>query len=157
MYLKKTCFLLILIIASTTAQAQVKTLIQIASDAKSQVVQLPVEELKKKMDAEEKITLIDVRTEKEYLAAHIEGAIWIPRGKVEFGVQEITKDPKVEIIVYCRTGARSALSAIALKNIGYEKVLSLDGGFKKWVDDGNSAFNMHGEIKVVSFEKKENE
>jgi rhodanese-related sulfurtransferase len=156
MCLKKACVPLIAILVCTAAQAQVKTFEQIASDSKSQVVQMPVEELEKKMDAEEKIILIDVRTEKEYLAAHIEGANWISRGKAEFGTQGISTDPKVEIIVYCRTGTRSSLSALALRSIGYENVVSLDGGFKQWVEEGNSAFNMHGEIKVVSFEKKEN-
>ena len=74
---------------------------------------------------EVKFFLIDVRTEKEFFSAHIEGAIWIPRGKLEFNIQNITKNPKSEIIIYCRTGARSALSAMALNNIGYERVINL--------------------------------
>ena len=157
MYLKKTSILLIAIFACMTAFSQIKSINQISTEAKSQVEQISVDELKMKNDLEDKFLLIDVRTEKEFLAAHIEGAIWIPRGKLEFIIQSFTKNPESEIILYCRTGTRSALSVTALNNIGYERVKYLDDGFKKWVEDGNSVFNMHGEIKVVNFEKKERE
>ena len=133
MYLKKTSIFLIAILVCTIAKAQVKSIKQIATEAKSQVEQISVDKLKKKNDLEEKSLLIDVRTEKEFLAAHIEGAIWIPRGKLEFNIQKITKNPESEIILYCRTGTRSALSVMALNNIGYEKVINLDGGFKKFI------------------------
>ncbi len=155
MYLKNTSVVLIMIFAWTMAQAQVKSAKQIVEEMKSKIVHISVDELKMKIDSKEKFMLIDVRTEQEYLAGHIEGAVWIPRGKLEFDIQRITNDPKVEIVVHCKSGGRSALAVSALNNIGYEKVLNLDGGFKKWVDEGNSAFNMHGEIKVIHFEKEE--
>ena len=157
MYLKKTSLFLIAFFTFSIAQAQVKSTEQIAMEAKSQVEQISVDELKKNKELEEKLLIIDVRIEKEFLAAHIEGAIWIPRGKLEFVIQTITKKPESEILIYCRTGTRGALSVMALKNIGFERVINLDGGFKKWVEAGNSVFNMHGEIKVVNFEKTERE
>jgi len=43
----------------------------------------------------------------------------------------------------------------ALNEIGYKKVFDVGGGFKKWVNAGNSVFNMHGEIKVINYGKKE--
>jgi rhodanese-related sulfurtransferase len=155
MYLKKIRIFLILIFACTLAQAQVKPVKQIVAEAKSNIVQISVDELKKKIESREKFMLIDVRTKEEYLAGHIEGSVWIPRGELEFDIQKLTNDPEVEIIIYCRGGGRSALAVGALNNIGYEKVFNLDGGFKKWATEGNSAFNMHGEIKVINFEKEE--
>ena len=157
MYTRITGIILIAFFGCTAAQAQVKSAEQITADARSQVKQISVDEFRKKHEQGEKVILVDVRTEQEFLAGYIEGAVWIPRGKVEFGIQQITKDPKADIVVYCRTGGRSSLSAVTLGNIGYERVLNLDGGFKAWVEAGNSAFNMHGEIKVVNFEKKERE
>ncbi len=157
MYFKKTHIVMIMIFAWTIAQAQVKSAKQIVEEAKSKTVQISVDELKAKINSAEKFILIDVRTEKEYLAGHIEGAVLIPRGELELDIQKLTIDPKVEIVIYCKVGGRSALAVSALNNMGYEKVLNLEGGFKKWVSEGNSAFNMHGEIKVVNFEKKEKE
>ncbi len=155
MYFKKILFFVIAIFIGTIAHAQVKSTKQILEEAKSKIMITSVDELKMKMDAEEKFILIDIRTEKEYLSGHIENAIWISRGKLEFTIQKISKDPMAEIIIYCRGGSRSALSVCALNNIGYENVLNLEGGFKKWVTSGNSAYNMHGEIKVINFERKE--
>jgi rhodanese-related sulfurtransferase len=155
MYLKKIGMVLILMFACTLAQAQVKPAKQIVTEAKSNIIQISVDELKKKIESKEKFILVDVRTDEEYLAGHIEGSVLIPRGELEFDIQKLTNDPEVEIVLYCRAGGRSALAVRALNNIGYEKVLNLDGGFKKWVTEGNSAFNMHGEIKVINFEKEE--
>jgi len=155
MYLKKISIFLILIFTCTLAQAQVKPAKQIVTEAKSNIVQISIDELKKKIESKEKFILVDVRTEEEYLAGHIEGSVWIPRGELEFDIQKLTNDPGIEIVVYCRGGGRSALAVGALNNIGYKKVFNLDGGFKKWVSEGNSAFNMHGEIKVINFEKEE--
>ena len=155
MYFKHTNNVLITIFTRTNAQAQLKTVKQVVEKVIPKIEQISVDELKMKIDSDEKFILIDVRTEKEYLAGHVESAVWIPRGEMEFATPKILKDPKVEIIIYCRAGGQGALSAYVLNDIGYEKVSNLDGGFKKWVNAGNSVFNMHGEIKVINFEKKE--
>ena len=155
MNFKNTIIFLITIFTWTIAQTQVKTVKQIVEEVIPKIEQISVDELKTKINSDEKFILIDVRTEKEYLSGHIESAVWISRGEMEFATPKILKDPKVEIVVYCRAGGQGVLSAYVLNDIGYEKVSNLDGGFKKWVNAGNSIFNMHGEIKVIHFEKKE--
>ena len=107
------------------------------------------------MDSEHQFILIDVRTEKEYLAGHIKNAIWLPRGFLEFKIQKLISDPETEIIVYCKRGSRSALSVHTLTEMGYRNVLNLEGGFEEWVGKGNSIFNLHGELEVINFEKEE--
>lgn len=154
MYFKNTIILLMIIISSIS-HAQVKSLKQIVTEAKSKIFQISIDELKTKIDSEEKFHLIDIRTEKEYLAGHIQNAVWISRGKLEFVIQTITTDPNAVIILHCRSGGRSSLAVNALLNIGYENVMNLDGGFKKWVEAGNNFYNMHGEIRILSFEKNE--
>ncbi|MDH3891876.1 MAG: rhodanese-like domain-containing protein [candidate division Zixibacteria bacterium] len=155
MYFKNPIIVLIAILTWTFAQAQVKSAKQIVEETEAQIEQISIDELKTKIDSDQEFILIDVRTEKEYLAGHVEGAVWIPSGKVKFATQKITEDPNVDIVIYCRARGQSALSVYALDEIGYEKVFNLDGGFKEWVNAGNSVFNMHGEIKVISFEEKE--
>ena len=101
------------------------------------------------------IVLLDIRTETEYDAGHIQGAQWFPRGKLEYYIQELIKDPNSRIVLYCRTGGRSALATLTLKDMGYTNVVDLDGGFKEWVAEGNTFYNLHGEHQVVSYQKKE--
>jgi len=150
---------LLIIIASLSfaaySGAELKSKDLLAAEAKAKAVHISVDALKQKIDSGEKFILIDVRTEKEYLTGHVKGALWIPRGTLEFEIQNETADPKADIVVYCRSGARGSLSMLALKDLGYENVKDMDGGFKNWVASGNSVYNMHGEIKVVSYGKKE--
>ena len=155
MNLKSVSIFFIAAICWTTTQAQIKPPKQIVGEAKSEIVQISTDELKSKMDSGTKFIIVDVRTEKEYQCGHVQNSVWIPRGKIEFVLQEITRDPEQEIVVYCRSGGRSALSAFALNNVGFKKIYNLDGGFRKWVNSGNSVYNIHGEIKVVNFEKDE--
>lgn len=85
--------------------------------------------------------LIDIRTETEHDAGFIPGAFLIQRGVLEFRInsedfwselnQEVPgKDQK--IILYCRSGSRSALGTKSLEMLGYTNVLSLEGGWKGW-------------------------
>ena len=138
-------------------QAQVKTPEQILEQVSSKIAQISFEDLKTKMDSEHQYILIDVRTEKEYLAGHIKSAIWLPRGFLEFKIQKIFSDPETEIILYCKRGSRSALSTYTLMEMWYKNVLNLEGGFEEWVNKGNSIFNLHGELEVINFEMQEEE
>jgi rhodanese-related sulfurtransferase len=109
------------------------------------------------VNSDQDFILLDVRTEKEYLAGHIKNAVWLPRGFIEFKVQKLIDQPVTEIILYCKRGSRSALAAYTLIEMGYKNVLNLEGGFEQWVVDGNSVYNDHGEIRVINFEKLEEE
>ena len=88
-----------------------------------------------------KTLLIDIREEAEFRRGHIPGAVFSPRGLLEFEihalVQRTTTEPDVdpedrEIVLYCGTGGRSALAAETLTNMGYRNVLSMDGGIVAW-------------------------
>lgn len=155
MRLFKTQAIVIALFLASFANAELKSKDLLVSDAKAKATHISVDALKQKIAGGEKFVLIDVRTEREYMAGHIQGAVWISRGTLEFDIQELTTDPKADIVVYCRSGARGSLSMLALKDLGYENVKDLDGGFKNWVASGNNVYNMHGEVKVVEYGKKE--
>ena len=89
------------------------------------------------------VPVIDVREPAEYAAGHVPGAVNIPRGVLEF---EVDGHPAVNcqqdsalahrdqpVVLYCRSGGRSALAAEALQRLGFSEPLSLAGGFNCWV------------------------
>ncbi|GAA4784774.1 rhodanese-like domain-containing protein [Lysobacter hankyongensis] len=92
--------------------------------------------------------VIDVREPAEFAEGHLPGAVNIPRGVLEFQVDahpavNFRTDPNLShrresVIVYCRTGGRSALAAEALKRLGFDRPLSLAGGWLRWVESGGS-------------------
>jgi glyoxylase-like metal-dependent hydrolase (beta-lactamase superfamily II)/rhodanese-related sulfurtransferase len=91
-------------------------------------------EMARKLLAEGNITLIDTREESEFAAGHIDNAQLLPRGVLEFKLSTIPElaDKSKAVLIYCRTGGRSALAAQTLQTLGYTNVLSLAGGFEGW-------------------------
>ena len=90
--------------------------------------------------------LIDVREPAEFDTGHIAGAVNIPRGVLEFQVDAHpavanVSDPALShkdqpLVVYCRTGGRSALAALNLSRMGFSDVRSIGGGITDWVATG---------------------
>jgi len=124
--------------------------------AKSQVGSISVADLQAMIDSGQTFTLLDVRTEDEYEQGHIGHARWIPRGMLEF---EAAKGEVGEtgdcIIVYCRKDGRAALAGKTLKELGFDNVKYVEGGFEAWAKAGKSIYNRHGELIVKAFEKPE--
>jgi rhodanese-related sulfurtransferase len=145
----------LLALASINAWGDIKSKQEISSEAKSKAPHISSQQLSTDLSGEKQFVLLDIRTEAEYEAGHIKGAQWFPRGKLEYYIQDLVTDPDTSIVLYCRTGGRSALATLTLLDMGYTKVVDLDGGFKEWVDQGNTFYNLHGENKVVSYQKKE--
>jgi rhodanese-related sulfurtransferase len=77
------------------------------------------------------VVLIDVRSAEEHQGGSISRSINVPRGKIEMTLGTLL-DPTQRIVVYCDTGARSALAAEALYELGYHDVAHLDGGLAAW-------------------------
>jgi len=76
--------------------------------------------------------LIDVRTEKEYQAGHLEGAknINFMGSDFEAGLAELDKDTPVYL--YCRSGKRSAAASKKMKALGFKSITDLQGGILNW-------------------------
>lgn len=70
--------------------------------------------------------IIDVRTEAEWTAGHLEGAVLIPYEQIGEGIIQVTADKKSKIYLYCRSGRRSAIAADTLKKAGYENLINLE-------------------------------
>ncbi|MEI6508803.1 MAG: rhodanese-like domain-containing protein [Bacteroidota bacterium] len=88
-------------------------------------------ELKERMDKNEKLNIIDVREPYEYDAFNI-GAKLIPLGTLPMSLHELESLKNEEIIVHCRSGARSANAKLFLMNNGFTNVRNLLGGMLEW-------------------------
>jgi adenylyltransferase/sulfurtransferase len=110
------------IVPETTQQANVK----------NGIPQIGVKELKRRIDAGEKIQLIDVREPYEYQIAQIGGTL-IPQNDVPQRLNEI--DRNREVLVHCKSGGRSQRIAEYLKQSGYSRVANVAGGILAWSDE----------------------
>ncbi len=97
------------------------------------IPQITVEQLKQKLDAKENIFVLDVREPHEYPIANL-GAPLIPVGSIESRINEIAAHKNDEVIIHCRSGARSQKAALALKAAGFTNVSNLTGGILAWAD-----------------------
>ena len=82
--------------------------------------------------------ILDVREPDEFEQGSIEGSLHIPRGQLESSIEDRVSDRATPIVVMCGSGVRSAFAAVTLGELGYERVVSMDGGFNRWKDDGRA-------------------
>lgn len=87
-------------------------------------------ELKERLERGERIIIVDVREPHEWDIAHIEGARLIPLGELAARVHEL--DSADQIVLHCKTGARSARALEFLRGIGFRKLKNLKGGINAW-------------------------
>jgi sulfur-carrier protein adenylyltransferase/sulfurtransferase len=99
---------------------------------KNGIPQISVKELKRRRDAGQSVFLLDVREPYEYQIAQIGGTL-IPQNDVPQRLNEIPRDR--EIVVHCRSGARSQKIAEFLRQSGYSQVVNLAGGILAWSDE----------------------
>ena len=113
-------------------------------DAANAVVPRIAPEQARSMIAAGHALIVDVREPPEIEASgKVAGAISVPRGMLEFRADPNSPyhdsrfDRKKTVILYCGSGARSALGGKLLKDMGYDKVYNM-GGFKDWAESGGA-------------------
>ena len=92
--------------------------------------QISPQEAKKRMDNEDDVIILDVRTQEEYDSGHIKNAVCLPNEDI-LSEPDILPDKGQQILVYCRSGNRSKQAAQKLADMGYENVLEF-GGILDW-------------------------
>ena len=114
-----------------------KTYKQLMEEARKAIPEVSIDEVKNCVERGENWTLLDVREREEYREGHLEGAISLPRGFLEMRVEETVADKTKPIIAYCAGGVRSLIAARTLKEMGYENVVSMSGGYTAWKNAGH--------------------
>ena len=112
------------------------TYTDLIASVRKKTKEVSLDELKRRIEAGEKMTLLDVREKEEYRAGYIPGAVSIPRGFLEIQVEGRIPDKNTKIVAYCAGGTRSALAAATLAELGYTNVETANPGFVRWKDLG---------------------
>ncbi|MFN6970243.1 MAG: rhodanese-like domain-containing protein [Rheinheimera sp.] len=126
----------------------IKSSQQLVAEAKAQIQEITVQQLQNKLQDHQTI-LVDVREPDEYSQGRVDRSVNFPRGMLEMKIhqhpavvahcdaaaalQAIAEQP---VYLMCRSGARSALAALSLQQMGFTQVYSVAGGFQAWVDAG---------------------
>lgn len=111
---------------------------QLVAEAKAQIKEVDVAAAAQQIDAG--VTVIDVREPAEFEAGRLPNAVSIPRGVLEFktGDHPALANKDAQILLYCKTGGRSALATQSLQRLGYTRIASLAGGFEAWAGSGQT-------------------
>ena len=110
--------------------------LKLVNEAKKQVKETNVADVKRRMDSGEKFLLVDVREDNEWEKGHVPEAVHMGRGVIERDIETQVPETATKMILYCGGGFRSALVADNLQKMGYTNVESMDGGWKGWVAAG---------------------
>lgn len=103
---------------------------------KGKIPETSPQEAKGKKEKNPKTVIIDVREGEEWKEGHIPGAIHIPRGFLEFKIENLVPDKSTPIVCHCAGGMRSMLATKTLQDLGYTNAASMSGGFKAWKEAG---------------------
>lgn len=108
--------------------------LSLVNDAKSRIQQVDIQQYRKISGKDH--VLIDVREDGEWDAGHATGAIHLGKGVIERDIESAIPDKNKTLVLYCGGGYRSALAADALRKMGYNNAISLDGGWRAWNEAG---------------------
>lgn len=82
----------------------------------------------------DRLFVLDVRTPREYAEGHVPGAVNVPQEQLASRLAEVPKDK--DVVIYCRSGRRSALAADVLAANGYSRLSHLEGDMNAWIEKG---------------------
>ena len=109
----------------------------IMADARKEVPEVSAQQVNELLKNNGKSPiLLDVRESDEWRQGHLEGALPLPRGFLEIKVESVVPDKNAPIVAYCAGGVRSLLAAKVMKEMGYQNVSSMAGGYGAWKNGG---------------------
>src|SRR5437773_1159615 len=110
--------------------------LKLVEDSKTRIRETDIREVKRRLDAGDKLHLVDVREESEWARGRLPGAVHLSKGVIERDIEKVIPDKSAPIVLYCGGGFRSALAADNLQKMGYTSVISMDGGWRAWTEAG---------------------
>ncbi len=108
----------------------------LVNDIRQRIDEVDVHQVKRWMEQSRPFVLLDVREESEWAKGHIPSAQYLGRGILERDIETRFPELDTPFILYCGGGFRSVLSADSMLQMGYRNVISMDGGYRGWIEAG---------------------
>ncbi len=108
----------------------------LVNQAKADIENITIEDYLELKKSQPNLVLIDVREQDEWNAGHFPDSVYMGKGVIERDIEAKYPDHNVKLVLYCGGGYRSALAAQALKKMGYNDAINLDGGWRRWNELG---------------------
>lgn len=130
--------ILLALVSTTSLMAGFANTDKLLVQAKKEAGEMNPSTLKKMLDKEEAVVVLDIRESEQ----RAEGEIYadeyyaITRGNLEFEIGNKVKNKNAVIVTYCRGGSRGAFAAQTLRHLGYKNATNLKGGLKGWAKAG---------------------
>jgi rhodanese-related sulfurtransferase len=138
---KKLVFLLLFFFLLNRNFVSNKDIVSIQGSNQQSYKDITVTEALNLIENTTTLFILDVRTVDEYLAGHINNSVLIPHNEIESRQDELPLNKSRPILVYCRTGVRSAVASNTLVTLNYTSVYNMLGGYTAWVEAINSLTN----------------
>ena len=106
--------------------------LKLVTDAEQETKSIDIVTVKRMLDEKEDFKLVDIREGNEWQLDHLPNAIHIPRGILEFVIDQAVPKLDRKIVLYCGRGARGALAAVNLQQLGYSNVFNMKDGYLGW-------------------------
>jgi rhodanese-related sulfurtransferase len=106
--------------------------LKLVEQVKRNIKECTIADVKAMLDRGENFHFLDVREDHEFAKDHVKGAVHLARGILERDIETVIPDLTAKIVLYCGGGFRSALAADSLSRMGYEDVVSMEGGIRRW-------------------------
>ena len=103
-----------------------------SSLSRNKETKVSISKAKELIASDKNLLILDTRSKMEYNSGHIEGAMLIPHNKVEMNLNKLKDYKDKPILVYCRTGSRSAIAVNVLIKNGFNKIYHMNQGYSKW-------------------------
>lgn len=113
-----------------------KTFKELVQEARACVAEWSPQEVRSRLENGGPYVLVDVREKEEFREGHLPGALSLPRGFLDLRIEEVVPDKRTPVILHCASGTRSLLAGRTLREMGYENVVSMSGGYAAWKNAG---------------------
>ena len=113
------------------------TVQDLIAETKSSIREITVAELHEALQGGHPPVVVDIREPDEVANGVIPGALVVPRGFLELKIESLVPDKEAPVAIYCAGGTRSALATRAVAELGFQDVVSLEGGLGAWSRAGH--------------------
>jgi rhodanese-related sulfurtransferase len=108
----------------------------LVNEIRQRVNEVDVHQVKRWMEQHRPFVLLDVREESEWAKGHLPSAQYLGRGILERDIETRYPELDTPLVLYCGGGFRSVMAADNLQKMGYRDVISMDGGYRNWLESG---------------------